>query len=147
LRKHQSKLKTGFGPEFMSRADGYDGLIKAYRLNFTVQPRELDRNLLYQAVSQGTLDVAAGDSTDGRIAALDLVVLEDDRHYFPPYEAIVMVHAESLKRPGLAECLGALVGKIDGATMRRLNYEVDGKRRDAAEVAREFLMTTDLLKQ
>jgi glycine betaine/choline ABC-type transport system substrate-binding protein len=146
LRGHLDSIRPGFGPEFMNRPDGYPGLIKAYGLNFAHAPREMDRNLLYQAVARGSLDLAAGDSTDGRIVTLDLVVLEDDRRFFPPYQAVPLVRGESLERhPDLARVLDRLAGKIDAATMRRLNHEVDGKHRDPAEVAREFLETAGLL--
>ncbi len=106
-----AKLRAGFGPEFMNRPDGYPGLVKAYGLDFAITPREMDRNLLYQAVAQGTLDVAAGDSTDGRVASLDLVQLEDDRRYFPPYEAVALVRPKALDehpklRRGALEALG-----------------------------------------
>jgi osmoprotectant transport system permease protein len=140
LANRSSSLKAGFGPEFMNRPDGYPGLVKAYGLSFAETPRELDRNLLYQAVAGGTLDVAAGDSTDGRVASLDLVQLTDDRRYFPPYEAIPLVRAEALKRhPQLRPALDRLAGQIDEATMRQLNHQVDGLKRDPAEVARQFL--------
>lgn len=147
LRPHQDAIRSGFGPEFMNREDGYPGLIAAYDLSFAQRPRELDRNLLYKAVALGTLDLAAGDSTDGRIAALDLVSLIDDRRYFPPYQAVPLVRAGALRdHPGLDEALNALAGKIDADTMRRLNREVDERRRDPAEVAREFLRKAGLLK-
>jgi glycine betaine/choline ABC-type transport system substrate-binding protein len=91
--------------------------------------------------------VAAGDSTDGRVASLDLVQLEDDRRYFPPYEAVVLARSEILHRdPKLKAALQKLSGRIDAATMRRLNNEVDGRKRDPAEVAREFLDQAGLLK-
>jgi glycine betaine/choline ABC-type transport system substrate-binding protein len=106
----------------------------------------MDRNLLYQAVAQGSIDVAAGDSTDGRIMTLDLVVLEDDRRFFPPYEAVPLVNGETLKRyPAVGRALDRLAARIDAATMRRLNQEVDGKHREPAEVAREFLRHRGLL--
>ena len=146
LARHAETLRAGFGPEFMNRPDGYPGLVKAYGLDFAIGPREMDRNLLYQAVAQGSLDVAAGDSTDGRVAALDLVQLEDDRRYFPPYEAVALVRSEAIeKHPKLREALGRLGGKIDAATMRRLNHEVDGLKRDPGVVAREFLEASHLL--
>lgn len=146
LRPRGSQIKPGAGPEFMNRPDGWRGLVAAYGLKFGAEPREMDRNLLYEALAQGTIDLAAGDSTDGRIAALDLVALEDDRRYFPPYEAVPLVNEASLKKhPGLAEAFGRLSGKIDATTMRRLNYEIDGKKRDPAEVAREFLKAEGLL--
>jgi osmoprotectant transport system permease protein len=146
LRPHLKTIRAGFGPEFMNRPDGYPGLVRAYGLEFTIPPREMDRNLLYQALLQGSLDLAAGDSTDGRIAAYDLVQLEDDRRYFPPYEAVPLVRAELLERfSELRGSLNALAGKIDAQTMRRLNYEIDGKHRRPEDVAREFLASSGLL--
>lgn len=147
LGKYVDTLRPGFGPEFMNRPDGYPGLVEAYALHFAHAPLEMDRNLLYQAVAMSSIDLAAGDSTDGRIAALDLVVLEDDRRYFPPYEAVTLVGGSALSRhPQLREALDALSGKIDAATMRRLNQEVDIRRRDPAAVAREFLSAQGLLE-
>ena len=101
----------------------------------------MDRNLLYQAVAQGSIDLAAGDSTDGRIAALDLVVLEDDRRYLPALRGRPARPRRDPRRatPSSRDALDRLAGKIDAATMRALNHEVDGKHRDPAEVAREFL--------
>jgi glycine betaine/choline ABC-type transport system substrate-binding protein len=140
LRRHQETIRSGFGPEFMNRPDGYPGLVRTYGLSFARTPREMDRNLLYQAVAQRSIDLAAGDSTDGRILTLDLVVLEDDRRFFPPYQAVPLVREETLRRhPSLGDILNRLAGKIDAETMRRLNYEVDGKHRDPAVVAKEFL--------
>ena len=108
----------------------------------------MDRNLLYEALSQGSIDLAAGDSTDGRIAALDLVVLEDDRRYFPPYEAIPLVNAQSLKtHPQLLDAISKLVGKLDADTMRKLNFQIDGKKRDPRVVAREFVSASGLGKR
>ena len=139
-------VRPGAGPEFMNRPDGWKGLVQAYNLRFDAQPREMDRNLLYEALSQGTIDLAAGDSTDGRIAALGLVALEDDRRYFPPYEAVPLANEATLRRnPKLANALSRLSGKIDADTMRRLNFEIDGKKRDPARVAREFLRAEGLI--
>lgn len=147
LPRHASDLRIGFGPEFGRRPDGYPGLARAYGLNFAKSPIEMDRNLLYQALARGSVDVAAGDSTDGRVATLDLVQLEDDRRFFPPYEAVPLVSRATLARyPTLRPALDRLAGRIDAATMRRLNNEVDGKKRDPAEVAREFLRGAGLLK-
>ena len=148
LSRHQSTLRGGFGPEFMSRPDGYPGLVKAYGLTFGPPPREMDRNLLYSALSLGSVDVAAGDSTDGRIATLDLVQLIDDRRYFPPYEAVPFAREETLQRhPALRAALDALSGAIDAATMQRLNAEVDGQKKDPAKLAREFLRSKGLIKR
>ena len=147
LARHAKSLRAGFGPEFMNRPDGYPGLVQAYGIEFGVSPREMDRNLLYQAVGQESLDVAAGDSTDGRVAVLDLVQLQDDRRYFPPYEAVALVRSKAIEdHPKLKSALDRLSGKIDAATMRRLNHEVDGRKRDPAEVAKEFLESAVLLK-
>jgi osmoprotectant transport system permease protein len=130
----------------MNRPDGYPGLVRAYGLTFAQAPREMDRNLLYQALAQGSLDLAAGDSTDGRLEAFDLVQLEDDRRYFPPYHAVPLVRGEVLERhPQLREVLSLLVGKIDAASMRQLNREVDERKRQPEEVAREFLFRQGLL--
>jgi glycine betaine/choline ABC-type transport system substrate-binding protein len=147
LKKHQTTIRPGAGPEFMNRQDGWSGLVAAYGLKFDAQPREMDRNLLYEAVAQGSIDLAAGDSTDGRIAALDLVVLKDDLHYFPPYEAVMLVREATLDRhPKVREALEKLSRRIDADTMRRLNYEIDGKKRDPEEVAREFLRSVKLIR-
>ncbi|MDR3632816.1 MAG: ABC transporter permease/substrate-binding protein [Isosphaeraceae bacterium] len=146
LSKHVATLRSGFGPEFMNRPDGFPGLSRAYGLRFEHAPREMNRNLLYQAIAQGSIDLGAGDSTDGRIGTFDLVQLEDDRHYFPPYQAVPLVSAAALRRhPALRDALNALAGKIDVRTMRGLNRQVDEAHRDPAVVAREYLRSRDLL--
>jgi osmoprotectant transport system permease protein len=140
-------IRSGFGPEFMNRADGFPGLVQAYDIHFAIAPREMDRNLLYEALSRGSIDLAAGDSTDGRIALFDLVVLDDDRRYFPPYQAVPLVSMKTLKRfPTLQPALNALAGQIDAATMRRLNAEVDLRKRDPRTVASEFLKSRNLIR-
>jgi osmoprotectant transport system permease protein len=132
--------RAGFGQDFMSRADGYPGFAKAYALQFAEQPREMDLSLTYIALASGQVDLIAGNSTEGRIAALDLVQLEDDRHYFPPYEAVYLVRKESLARvPALNEVLAKLAHAIPTEEMRQLNYEVDANKRAQAEVVREWL--------
>jgi osmoprotectant transport system permease protein len=132
--------RAGFGQDFMSRADGYPGFSKTYGLKFAEQPREMDLSLTYIALSSGQVDLIAGNSTEGRIAALDLVQLEDDRHYFPPYEAVYLVRKESLARaPELNEVLAKLANAISTEEMRQLNYEVDANKRGQAEVVREWL--------
>jgi osmoprotectant transport system substrate-binding protein/osmoprotectant transport system permease protein len=148
LRSHMATMKPGFGPEFRNRPDGYPGLVRAYGLDFANQPREMDRNLLYEALSQGSIDVAAGDSTDGRVLALDLVILVDDLHYFPPYEAVPLVRAATLQRyPNLRSVLNSLAGQLDADTMRRLNHEVDGLHREPRDVAHEFLESKGLISK
>src|SRR6266850_2179833 len=131
---------AGFGQDFMSRADGYPGFVKAYGLQFADQPREMDLSLTYIALSSGKVDLIAGNSTEGRITALDLFQLEDDRHYFPPYEAIYFARRDSLVRvPALKEVLAKLAGAISTEEMRRLNYEVDANKRGQTEVVREWI--------
>jgi glycine betaine/choline ABC-type transport system substrate-binding protein len=132
--------QAGFGQDFMSRADGYPGFVKAYGLKFAAQPKEMDLSLTYIALASKQVDLIAGNSTEGRIAALDLFQLEDDRHYFPPYEGIYLARNESLSRvPVLNEVLGKLAHTISTEEMRRLNYEVDANKRGQAEVVREWL--------
>ena len=132
--------RAGFGQDFMSRADGYPGFARAYGLKFAEQPREMDLSLTYIALASGQVDLIAGNSTEGRIAGLDLFQLEDDRHYFPPYEAVYLVRKESLARvPTLSEVLAKLAHAISTEEMRQLNYEVDANKRGQAEVVREWL--------
>ncbi|MEP6568988.1 MAG: glycine betaine ABC transporter substrate-binding protein [Acidobacteriota bacterium] len=132
--------RAGFGQDFMSRADGYPGFAKAYGLKFAEQPREMDLSLTYIALASGQVDLIAGNSTEGRIAKLDLVQLEDDRHYFPPYEAVYLIREDSLARVAtLNEVLTKLAHSISTEEMRQLNYEVDANKRGQAEVVREWL--------
>lgn len=132
--------RAGFGQDFMSRADGYPGFAKAYGLKFAEPPREMDLSLTYIALASGKVDLIAGNSTEGRIAALDLVQLEDDRHYFPPYEAVYLVRSDSLERvESLREVLAKLAHAIPTEEMRQLNYEVDANKRGQADVVREWL--------
>ena len=133
------KWRAGFGYEFMERPDGYRGWVAAYGLHFSGEPRILDLGLLYRALADRQVDLVAGNSTDGLIAALGMVALEDDRRYFPPYEAVPLVRRAMLdKHPEAAAALGELSGKISEEEMRRMNYAVDGEHRDPAEVVREF---------
>jgi len=139
-----SRARAGFGYEFLERPDGLTGLAAAYGLSFEGQPRTMDLNLIYRAVASGEIDVTAGDMTSGQIEALNLVVLEDDRRYFPVYEAVPVVRAGVLLRyPQVAEALRRLEGVISNETMRRLNYAVDAEKQDAFQVVKEFLDTID----
>jgi osmoprotectant transport system substrate-binding protein len=132
--------RPGFGYEFMERPDGYPGLAQTYHLTFGQAPRIMDLGLLYRALLEKQVDLVAGNSTDGLIAARDLAILEDDKHYFPPYQAVPVVRSETLERhPEVREALNQLGGKISDEEMRRLNYAVDGEHRDLVEVVREFL--------
>jgi osmoprotectant transport system permease protein len=132
--------RAGFGQDFMSRADGYPGFVKAYGLKFAEQPREMDLSLTYIALASGKVDLIAGNSTEGRIAAMDLVQLEDDRHYFPPYEGVYLVRNDSLRGgPALREVFAKLAHAIPAEEMRQLNYEVDANKRSQADVVREWI--------
>ena len=131
--------RLGVGYEFEERPDGLHGLEAAYGLRFAGLPRTMDLGLLYRALSGGQVDVIAGNSTDGPIAAEHLQVLEDDRHYFPPYQAVPLVREAALEHwPQLRPALAELGGKITAEDMRGMNEAVDGEHRDVAEVVRAF---------
>jgi osmoprotectant transport system substrate-binding protein len=139
--------RAGFGYEFMERPDGYRGLAATYGLHFAEQPRIMDLGLLARALKDHQIDLAAGNATDGLIPALDLFVLEDDRHYFPPYEAVPVMRAQTLREhPEVGQALDELADKISDEEMQRLNYAVDGQHRDAKEVVHEFLTSKGLVK-
>jgi osmoprotectant transport system permease protein len=136
---HARAWRAGFGQDFMSRADGYPGFARAYDLHFAAPPREMDLALTYRALAEGQVDMIAGNSTDGLVSALDLVQLEDDRHYFPPYEAVYLARRAALDAsPALQHALERLGGALSTEEMRRLNYEVDGRKRAVADVVRAW---------
>jgi osmoprotectant transport system substrate-binding protein len=138
--RYTPQWRAGFGYEFMERPDGYQGLAATYGLHFAGPPRIMDLGLLTRALKDKQVDLIAGNTTDGLIPALDLFVLEDDRHYFPPYEAVPIIRQQMLARhPEVKQALDALAGKISDDDMRQLNYAVDGQHRDAKEVVQEFL--------
>ncbi len=143
--KFASRWRAGFGQDFMSRQDGYPGFARTYGLKFAESPREMDLSLTYRALAAGQVDLIAGNSTDGLISHLDLVALEDDRHYFPPYEAAPVVRKELLERhPEVGIALTALAGQVSEDEMRRMNYQVDGEKLDPKLVVREFLSSKRL---
>lgn len=145
ITPHAPRWRAGFGYEFMERPDGYRGWSQTYQLQFAEPPRIMDLGLLYRALKERQVDIVAGNSTDGLIGALDLVVLEDDRRYFPPYEAVPVVRREALDRhPALRDVLRSLGGRFSEAEMRRMNYAVDGEHRDVSQVVREFLRAKGL---
>jgi osmoprotectant transport system substrate-binding protein len=138
--------RAGFGYEFMERPDGYAGLAATYGLHFAAAPRIMDLGLLAPALKDHQIDMAAGNATDGLIPVLDLFVLEDDRHYFPPYEAVAVVRQQTLREhPELGQILDDLGGKISDQEMQKLNYALDGQHRDAKDVAHEFLKSKGLV--
>jgi len=132
-------LRLGFGYEFVERADGFPGLSAAYGLRFTARPAEMDLGLLYPALAQGKVDVVAGNSTDGLIAAMHLAVLEDDRRYFPPYQAAFVVRGPAWRDARVRRALEPLTGAISADAMRSMNAAVDRDGRRPAAVAAEFL--------
>lgn len=140
LRNVQDRFQPGFGYEFAERPDGWTGLLEHYGMSFAEQPRTMDLGLTYRALAAGNVDLIAGNSTDGLIESLGLVILADDRRYFPPYDAAIARRKDLAGKCAAAEtALAVLGGSIDDATMRALNLEVDGKKRDVAVVVREFL--------
>jgi osmoprotectant transport system permease protein len=140
LARHAATLRVGLFGEFLEREDGLPGLAEAYGFRLGVPPREMDLGLLYQALLENQVDVVVGAATDGLIAAHALRVLQDDRRYFPPYDAVVVANERSLASlPGLEAALADLSGRIDEPAMRRMNLAVDRDHRDPRAVAREFL--------
>jgi osmoprotectant transport system substrate-binding protein len=141
------KWRAGLGYEFMERPDGYKGLVASYGLRFAEAPRIMDLGLITRALQNRQVDIIAGNNTDGLIPALDFFVLEDDHHYFPPYEAVAVMRGEMLKKhPEVGAALDELAGAISDDDMRRMNYAVDGQHRDAAAVVKEFLMQRQLIR-
>jgi osmoprotectant transport system substrate-binding protein len=140
------KLRLGVGYEFLERQDGYQGLVRAYNLTFADAPRVMDLGLLYRALENKSVDIVAGNNTDGLIAARGFVVLEDDKHYFPPYDAVPIVRPEMFVRfPRSQAALQSLAGRISADDMRKMNYAVDGEKLDPAIVARDFLQQHQLI--
>ncbi len=141
LARVAPQWKAGFGYEFLERADGFTGLAKLYGLHFSQPPTAMDLGLTYRALSDRSVDVIAGNSTDGQIAALDLFALRDDRGYFPPYQAAPVVRAAVIERyPAVAKALAELAGKITDSEMRRLNAQADVEHKDITDIARAWLL-------
>jgi glycine betaine/choline ABC-type transport system substrate-binding protein len=146
LKPLAGDLVFGGTIEFLARPDGVPGLTKHYQLKFKDQ-KGMDPGLVYKAIAEKQVDVISGFATDGRIPAFNLVVLEDDLKFFPPYFAAPVVRTELLtKAPKVAEALNRLAGKISDDAMAALNYTVDGKKQDAEAVAKEFLKSQGLVK-
>lgn len=146
LKSLAGNLVFGGTIEFLARPDGVPGLVKHYGLKFKDQ-KGMDPGLVYKAIAENQVDVISGFATDGRIPAFNLVVLEDDMKFFPPYFAAPVVRTDLLiKAPKMAEVLNRLAGKISDDAMAALNYAVDGKKQDAETVAKEFLKSQGLIK-
>jgi glycine betaine/choline ABC-type transport system substrate-binding protein len=137
----------GVGYEFQQRPDGLAGLLKTYKLFLHGSPKTMDLGLLYKALELREVTMVAGNVTDGQLSVLDVVVLRDDKGYFPPYDCALAVRSESLEtNPPLRQALTELAGLFTDVTMRKLNYQVDGAHRPVREVAEQFLRDGGLLR-
>jgi len=146
LARVAPQLRLGVGYEFLERQDGYKGLVSTYGLKFAEAPRVMDLGLLYRALQNKSVDVVAGNNPDGLIAALGLVVLADDKHYFPPYDAVPIVRPQLFQEcPSARAAFERLAGRITADDMRKMNYAVDGEKKDATDVARAFLSREHLV--
>lgn len=142
---YQPGWRLGSGYEFIERPDGFNALMKAYSLPMNAPPRTMDLGLVYRALESNQVNMSAGSETDGMLSAIDVKVLADDKHAFPPYEAAFVVREEALAaHPGLREALAELSGKFKSKVMQNLNYQVDGKHVPIAEVAKGFLKQAGL---
>ena len=137
--RYTPQWRLGAGYEFEQRPDGLAGLSAAYGLKFAAAPRTMDLGLLYRALNAHQVDMIAANSTDGPIRAFGLTALQDDKHYFPPYQAVPLVRRQALQRwPQMQVALNALSGRITAEDMQDMNEAIDGQHRDPAEVVREF---------
>ncbi|PZO36559.1 MAG: glycine/betaine ABC transporter substrate-binding protein [Pseudanabaena frigida] len=138
--QYTSQWQAGFGYEFLERADGYAGLAKAYGLKFAKPPQQMEIGLMYQALAQKKVDLIAGNSTDGLIPVLDLFILEDDKNYFPPYQAVPIFNQATLQKyPEVRTSINKLAGLISNEDMQKMNYQVDNQSRPVEVVVREWL--------
>ena len=140
LAKVADRFRPGFGSEFVERPDGWSGLQRHYALNVTTPPKTMDLGLTYRALAANSIDVIAGNSTDGLIDALGLVVLEDDKRFFPPYDTVIVSRTGIGKKCAAApDALQSLANAFDEADLRRFNHAIDAEKRAPADVAREAL--------
>jgi glycine betaine/choline ABC-type transport system substrate-binding protein len=145
LAKHAPNLVFAATQEFLERADGYKGLQEVYGMNFK-EAKGMDPGLTYSAVKDGEVDVNSAFATDGRIPAFNLKVLKDDKNFFPPYYAAPLIRKNTLEKyPELKDVLNSLAGKLDDSTMASLNAKVDLEKKDAKEVAKEWLKSEGLI--
>lgn len=145
LAKVAPQWQAGFGYEFVEREDGFKGLAETYNLKFSEPPKTMDLGLIYRALSDKQVDVVAGNSTDGVLSRLDFVILEDDKQYFPPYEAAIVMRNDTLaKYPDLQPVIDQLVGQISETEMQSLNDRVDSQGEDMKAVVKEFLAEQNL---
>lgn len=142
ISRYTPQWQAGFGYEFLNRADGFPGLAKTYHLTFAKPPQEMDIGLMYRALAKKQVDLIAGNSTDGLIPALNLFILQDDRHYFPPYQAVPIFNDKILQRyPQLRQVILQLAGQISDQEMQQLNYQVDNQAQSVESVVKSFLNT------
>jgi osmoprotectant transport system permease protein len=140
VARHAPQMRAGFGYEFLERPDGFPGLAKAYGLRFSAPPHVMDLTLSYRALANGQVDLIAGDATAGLIKGLDLFRLEDNRQYFPPYDAVPVARSETLLRyPQVRAALEQLAGRISAGDMQAMNDAADAQHQDVREIARRFL--------
>jgi osmoprotectant transport system substrate-binding protein len=145
IARYAPRWRVGVGYEFLERPDGFRGWTDSYNLHFADTPRVMDLGLIYRALVDRQVDLVAGNSTDGLIDALNLVALEDDRHYFPRYDAVPIIRKSTLDRfPQLRATLKELGGKISESDIRKMNYAVDVLHQDAVGVVREFRLSKGL---
>ncbi len=138
--QYTPQWQAGFGYEFLERADGYAGLAKAYGLKFDKPPQQMEIGLMYQALAQKKVDLIAGNSTDGLIPVLDLFILEDDKNYFPPYQAVPIFNQATLQKyPEVRDAIAQLSRLISNEEMQKMNYQVDNQSRPAEIVVRDWL--------
>ncbi|MEL4895007.1 glycine betaine ABC transporter substrate-binding protein [Crocosphaera sp. Alani8] len=146
VAKYTPEWKAGFSYEFLSREDGYPGLSKTYNLRFAQQPKSMELGLMYRALEEKNVDLVAGNSTDGLIEVLDLQMLEDNKNYFPPYEAVPVFNQNTLEEhPELSSIIQQLSGQISSEEMGQLNYLVDHERESVTEVVKDFLSQKNLI--
>jgi len=142
--KYSPQMKAGFGYEFLEREDGYPGLSKTYNLKFA-NIKQMELGLMYQALKEKQVDFIAASSTDGLIPVLNLVILEDDKKYFPPYQAIPIFNQEILRKyPELTDTINQLGGKISTTEIQKMNYQVDNQSQPVEKVVSEWLKSQKL---
>ncbi|HEY9138101.1 MAG TPA: glycine betaine ABC transporter substrate-binding protein [Terriglobus sp.] len=138
-------LRLGVGYEFEERPDGLRGMEATYGLHFAGAPRVMDLGLLYRALQSHQVDIVSGNSTDGAIQTLNLKVLQDDRHYFPPYQAVPLVREDILQaHPKVLVALQRLMGHVSQEQMQQMNEAVEGQHRDPSEIVRKFRQANNL---
>ena len=142
--KYSPQMKAGFGYEFLERADGYPGLSKTYNLKFA-NIKQMELGLMYQALKEKQVDFIAANSTDGLIPVLNLVILEDDKKYFPPYQAIPIFNQEIIRKyPELTDTINQLGGKVSTTAIQKMNYQVDNQSQPVEKVVSEWLKSQQL---